>query len=119
VTEGFRCDASVPILTDSFVFISISEMIKSGEVARYSMCFQISFEKNRELKANYVHHFVITWWCFYSMFMRSMRIISDLVSYYMIYTIKYKDLNKNTQMEKINNKQEKVKQRLFYRDGLC
>jgi len=53
------------------------------------------------------------------MFMRSMRIISDLVSYYMIYTIKYKDLNKNTQMEKINNKQEKVKQRLFYRDGLC
>ena len=40
----------------SFV-VSISGMIKSCQVARYSMSFPFSLKKNREIKARYLHIF--------------------------------------------------------------
>jgi len=77
-------------------------MIKSGQVARYSMSFQFILEKNRKIKANYLHIFIINLLClkyFYSMFMFSMHIVSDSLSYCMI----------NTKIEGFKQKTEKMK----------
>jgi len=95
VTEVFlQCQRSSSYAfepqTSSF-FFSISGMIKSGQVARYNTSFPFSFQNENQIKAKYLHTFIINLLClkyFYSMFMFSMRIVAYSLSYCMINTIK-------------------------------
>jgi len=36
----------------------------SGQDARYNMSIALSFEKNHEITAHYLHIFIINLWCF-------------------------------------------------------
>jgi len=88
VFTGFRCDASVPVVTGSSpnrVFCSRSGIIKLGQVAQYSMSFPFSFEKSQK---NYLHVFIINLLCLNTFFyVRRIVFDFDSMSYCMIYTI--------------------------------